>query len=89
MKYKNILTGIILLIVFFVPIYYTTGHCCGHTYDEGMTIIKHFILGQDSCLVLGNEFPTSILYIVVIITSLIMFSKGFSNKQEEVIKDEN
>ena len=84
MKYKYIIIGILLLVTLFVPIYYTTGHCCGHAYDEEMTIIKHFILGQDSCLVLGYEsYTPSLLYLVGLILSIWLICKGFEKKEKK------
>ena len=85
MKYTNIAFGMILMLVFFAPIYYTTGHCGGHAYDEGMTIIKHFVLGQDSCLALGNEPAIGALYFVAIMVSFAMFVTGVSFEEEKKV----
>lgn len=83
MRYGYIVFGIVLLVIFFVPIYYTTGYCCGHTYDEAMTIAKHFVLGHDSCLVFANEIGVGWLYLLVLLVSLLSIIHGLGDKKEE------
>jgi len=83
MRYKFMALGIGLLVIFFVPIYYTTGYCCGHSYDEAMTIAKHFLLGQDSCLVFANDIGVGWLYPLVLIVSLWSIIHSLGDKKGE------
>ncbi len=87
MKHGFLAFGLFLLVVFFVPIYYTTGYCCGHAYDEAMTIAKHFVLGQDSCLVFANDIGVGWLYLLVFFVSLGSIIHGFGDKKGEGDKD--
>lgn len=77
MRYGYIIFGIVLLVVFFAPIYYTTGYCCGHAYDEIMTIAKHFVLGHDSCLVGVGWF-----YPLVLMVSLLSIIHSLGDKKK-------
>lgn len=51
MRYKWLGLAAFLVLVFWVPVYWTPENCCGHPYYEGWTIAKHFILGHESCAV--------------------------------------
>jgi hypothetical protein len=82
MKYRFIAFGLVLLLVFFAPIYYTTGYCCGHEYDEAMTIAKHFLLGQDSCLAFANDIGIGWLYLLVFVVSLWSIIHGLGDLGE-------
>lgn len=83
MRYGFIATGLVLLAVFFVPMYYTTGYCCGHSYDEAMTIAKHFLLGHDSCSVFATDIGVGWLYLLVLIVSLWSIIHGLGDIEKE------
>lgn len=82
MRYGFLAFGLMLLLVFFVPIYYTTGYCCGHEYDEGMTIAKHLLLGHDSCLVLDRDIWVGWFYIMVFFVALLSIINSIEEKKE-------
>jgi len=61
MRYKPLVLAAFLILVFWVPVYWTAENCCGHPYYEGWTIAKHFVLGHDSCAVFSYT-PWDIVY---------------------------